>query len=128
MAGEEPRKMPKLYVEALLEEHGLCKRPQAAMRSKSRCVRNLLPKSPKLASELHWELELPEDIETWMQAHEHLRSTMDEWECAYEALLWRRRKLFMHSSCWIARESCFERIKELWNPFKTVTWLHKRRY
>ena len=44
MAGEEPCKMPELYVEALLEEHGLCKRPQAAMQSKSKRVRNLLPK------------------------------------------------------------------------------------
>ena len=42
MAGEEPGKMPELYVEALLEEHGLGKRPQAAMRSKSKRVRNLL--------------------------------------------------------------------------------------
>ena len=46
MAGEEPGKMPELYVEALLKEHGLSERPQAAMRSKSKCVRNLLPTSP----------------------------------------------------------------------------------
>ena len=50
-------------MEALLEEHGLGKRPQAAMRSKSKRVRNLLPTSPELVSELLWELELPEDVE-----------------------------------------------------------------
>ena len=92
MAGEEPGKMPELYVEALLEEHGLCKRPQAAMQSKSKRVRNLLPTSAELASELRWELGLPEDVETWMQAHDHLQSTMDEWDCAYEASLCRAQK------------------------------------
>ena len=86
MAGEEPGKMPELYVEALLEEHGLGKRPQAAMRSKSKRVRNLLPTPPVLASELRRQLELPENVETWMQAYEHLQSTMDERACAYEAL------------------------------------------
>ena len=92
MAGEEPGKMPELYVKALLEEHGLGKRPQAAMRSKSKRVRNLLLTSPKLAPELCWQIELPEDVETWMQAYEHLQSTMDERECAYEALLCREQK------------------------------------
>ena len=92
MAGEEPGKMPELYVEALLEEHGLGKRPQAAMRSKSKRVRNLLPTPPELASELRRQLELPENVETWMQAYEHLQSTMDERECAYEASLCRAQK------------------------------------
>ena len=84
--------MPELYVEALLEEHGLGKRPQAAMRSKCKRVRNLLPTPPELASELRRQLELPENVETWMQAYEHLQSTMDERECAYEASLCRAQK------------------------------------
>ena len=63
MAGEEPSKMPELYLEVLLEEHGLGKSPQATMRSKSKRVRNLLPTSPESVSELRWELELPEDVE-----------------------------------------------------------------
>ena len=61
-SGEEPCsvicKMPELYVEALLEELKLCKHPQAAMQSKSKRVRNLLPTSPELASELRWELKI----------------------------------------------------------------------
>ena len=63
LAGKEPGKMPELYVEVLLEVHGLSKSPQAEMWSKSKCVRKLLPTSPKSASELRWELELPEDVE-----------------------------------------------------------------
>ena len=37
-------------------------------------------------------LKFSEDVETWMQAHDHLQSTMDEWECAYEALFSRAQK------------------------------------
>ena len=110
MAGEEPGKMPALYVEALLEEHGLCKRPQAAMQSKSKRVRNLLPTFPESASELRWELELPEDVENWMQAHDHQHSTMDEWKCAYEASLCRAQKKAIRAQQFL--ESGFERIKE----------------
>ena len=37
-------------------------------------------------------LKFPKDVETWMQAHDHLQSTMDEWECAYEASFCRAQK------------------------------------
>ena len=104
MAGEEPGKMPELYVEALLEEHGLGKRPQAAMRSKCKRVRNLLPTPPELASELRRQLELPENVETWMQAYEHLQSTMDERACAYEALLCQAKKKARRAQHWLDSE------------------------
>ena len=59
MVGEETGKMPELYVEALFDEHGLSKRPQAAMRSKSKRVRNLHPTSPQSALMI-WIV-----LETW---------------------------------------------------------------
>ena len=81
--------MPELYVEALLEEHGLCKRPQATMQTREEFYSQRFP---------NWHLncagnlKFPEDVETWMQAHDHLQSTMDEWECAYEASFCRAQK------------------------------------
>ena len=92
MAGEEPCKMPELYVEALLEELKLCKRPQAECKAKASALGIYSQRLPNWHLNCAGNLKFSKDVETWMQAHDHLQSTMDEWECAYEASFSRAQK------------------------------------